>query len=86
MQRSANEGHGVMEWANERVEQQPLESLFAAFTAGFVLGIGAVAAYCASQPQSTRQRLMHQSENLSERIAEAVHKHLPANIANLWRS
>lgn len=77
-----NGHHGVSQWANEQVETQPLASLMTVFAAGFAVGVGAVAAYCAAESQA---RSRH-SDHLTDRIRDVMNRHLPSNLASMWRN
>ncbi|WP_437225320.1 hypothetical protein SH661x_004013 [Planctomicrobium sp. SH661] len=80
-QQPANGAHTAQQWCSEMVEAQPLASLCAVFAAGFVVGVGAVAAMATpSRPQSR----LPQMDHLTDRIADAVSRAMPKQLSDLW--
>lgn len=80
-QASESEHHRMRDWAGETIEEQPLSAMCAAFAAGFVIGAGAVTAYCLAESQARTRRMDH----FGDRIADAVSRAMPGRLSD-WVS
>ena len=86
LEQSTHEGmQAAQQWTTEMVESQPLATVCTVFAAGFVVGVGAVAALSAASPRSQSQKRMAQMEGLSQRIADAVCNAIPHQLSDLWQ-